>query len=212
MLQLTETLGVFVSQRTQLCPSKERKKKHFFFTQQPFCQVVFVWLQRDGSSKKKKRNMSSWLSFESFLYSRTATWCRYGLAAFAIFGVGSDYYLTHYYEAFDPKEGRRYVVDWSPIGKPRCQMLLIPNNHYTNYSPWTPRNGDVVIAREVEDEPNYLQLLNGRFVERQTCGVPLMRPVEEVEAEAQREKQQREALLSLLASRQSNSSAHSSTT
>lgn len=162
--------------------------------------------------KKKKRNMSSWLSFENFLYSRTATWCRYGLVAFAILGVGSDYYLTHYYEAFDPKEGRRYVVDWSPIGKPRCHMLLIPNNHYTNYSPWTPRNGDVVIAREVEDEPNYLQLLNGRFVERQTCGVPLMRPVEEVEAEAQREKQQREALLSLLASRQSNSSAHNSTT
>ncbi|KAG5470367.1 hypothetical protein LSCM4_03063 [Leishmania orientalis] len=142
--------------------------------------------------------MSSWLSLENFLHSRTATWCRYGLAAFGTFGVASDYYLTHYYHAFEPSEGRQYVVDWSPIGKPRCQMLLIPGNYYTNYSPWTPKNGDVVLAREVDDEPNYLQLLNGRFVERQTCGVTLMRPVEEV-AEGEREKQlQREKLLSFL--------------
>ncbi|KPI84599.1 hypothetical protein ABL78_6360 [Leptomonas seymouri] len=151
--------------------------------------------------------MSSWVSFENFLHSRTATRCRYGLVAFGVFGVGSDYYLTHYYQAFDPKEGRRYVIDWSVIGKPRCQMLLIPNNHYTNYSPWTPWNGDVVVAREVEDEPNYLQLLNGRFVERQTCGVLLMRPVEEVEEEARRVKEQREALLSSLTTKQPSTSA-----
>lgn len=154
--------------------------------------------------------MSSWLSVESFLHSRTATWCRYGLAAFAVFGVGSDYYLTHYYQAFDPAEGRRYVIDWSPIGKPRCHMLLIPNNHYTNYSPWTPRNGDVVVAREVEDEPNYMQLLNGRFVERRTCGVPLMRPVEEVEAEVRREKEEKAALLSYLTSSSASPPAQNS--
>ncbi|KPA85021.1 putative mitochondrial 18 kDa ER-associated protein (ERAP18) [Leptomonas pyrrhocoris] len=151
--------------------------------------------------------MSSWLSAENFLYSRTATWCRYGLAAFAVCGVGSDYYLTHYYRAFDPQDGQRYVIDWSPIGKPRCQMLLIPNSHYTNYSPWTPRNGDVVVARAVEDEPNYLQLLNGRFVERQTCGVPLMRPLDEVEAEAERGKKQKEALLSYLTAKSPTASA-----
>ncbi|KAG5496436.1 hypothetical protein JKF63_02738 [Porcisia hertigi] len=139
--------------------------------------------------------MSSWLSLENFLHSGAATWCRYGLLAFGFFGVASDYYLTHYYHAFDPSEGRQYVVDWSPIGKPRCQMLLIPNNHYTNYSPWTPKNGDVVLAREVEDEPNFLQLLNGRFVERQTCGVALLRPVEEVAQSKKEEQVQRDRLL-----------------
>ncbi|GET91713.1 hypothetical protein, conserved [Leishmania tarentolae] len=144
--------------------------------------------------------MSSWVSFENFLHSHTATWCRYGLAAFAAFGIGSDYYLTHYYQAFDPAEGRQYVVDWSPIGKPRCQMLLIPNNYYTNYSPWTPKNGDVVLARDVEDEPNYLQLLNGRFVERQTCGVTLLRPIEEVTHSKREEEVQREKLLSYMSS------------
>ncbi|KAK7198481.1 hypothetical protein NESM_000808500 [Novymonas esmeraldas] len=138
--------------------------------------------------------MSSWLSVESFLYSRTATWCRYGLVAFGVVGVVSDYYLTHHYHAFSPEEGRRYVVDWSPVGKPRCQMLLIPNNHFTNYSPWTPRNGDVVVARDVESDPNYMQLLNGRFVERQTCGVLLMRPLEEVEESAAEKQRQREKL------------------
>ncbi|AYU81940.1 hypothetical protein conserved [Leishmania donovani] len=142
--------------------------------------------------------MSPWLSFESFLHSHTAKWCRCGLVAFSAFGVGSDYYLTHHYQAFDPSEGRQYVVDWSPIGKPRCQMLLIPNNHYTNYSPWTPKNGDVVLAREVEDEPNYLQLLNGRFVERQTCGVTLLRPIEEVAQSKREEQLQRERLLSYI--------------
>ncbi|CAG9580524.1 conserved hypothetical protein [Leishmania major strain Friedlin] len=142
--------------------------------------------------------MSSWLSFESFLHSHTAKWCRYGLVAFGVFGVWSDYYLTHHYQAFDPSEGRQYVVDWSPIGKPRCQMLLIPNNYYTNYSPWTPKNGDVVLAREVEDEPNYLQLLNGRFVERQTCGVTLLRPIEEVTQSRREEQLQRERLLSYM--------------
>ncbi|CAD2215966.1 hypothetical protein AGDE_05324 [Angomonas deanei] len=124
--------------------------------------------------------MSSWLSFENFLYSPVARYCRWGLVAFGVFGVVSDYYLMHYYHAFDPAEGRRYVVDWSPIGRPRCQMLIIPNNHYTNYSPWTPKNGDVVIARTLEKEPHYLQLLNGRFVEKDTCGVELMRPYDDV--------------------------------
>lgn len=122
--------------------------------------------------------MSQWTSFENFFYSRTATWCRRGLFLFGVFGVGSDYYLTHYYEAFDRSEGRQYVVDWSPIGRPCCQMLLIPNNRFTNYSPWTPRNGDVVWARILPTEPRYLQLLNGRFVERATCGVELMRPLD----------------------------------
>ncbi|AIO01268.1 hypothetical protein LPMP_323870 [Leishmania panamensis] len=144
--------------------------------------------------------MSSWLLFERFFHSPTATWCRCGLVVLGAFGVGSDYYLTHYYQAFDPSEGRQYVVDWSPIGKPRCQMLLIPNNHYTNYSPWTPKNGDIVLARDVEDEPNYLQLINGRFVERQTCGVTLLRPLEEVAQYEREEQLQREKLLSHMSS------------
>lgn len=127
--------------------------------------------------------MSSWPSWESFLYSRHASRCRWGLLLFGVGGLWGDYYLTHHYRAFDPSEGRRYVVDCSPIGRTRSQMLLIPNNYYTNYSPWTPKNGDVVIAREFDENPNYLQLLNGRFVERQTCGVPLLRPLEEVELE-----------------------------
>lgn len=142
--------------------------------------------------------MSSWLSVESFLLSGTATWCRRGLVAIGVFGVASDYYLTHYYEAFDKAEGRQYVIDWSPIGKPRCQMLVIPNNHYTNYSPWTPKNGDVVFAREVGNEPNYVQLLNGRFVERQTCGVALLRPLEEVRRETEAKEKERQELLALL--------------
>lgn len=122
--------------------------------------------------------MSHWTSLENFFYSRTASWCRWGLALFAVAGVGSDYYLTHYYQAFDPREGQLYVVDWSSIGRPCCQMLLIPNPRFTNYSPWTPKNGDVVVARSLPNEPRYLQLLNGRFVEKYTCGVDLMKPVE----------------------------------
>lgn len=122
--------------------------------------------------------MSHWASFENFFYSKTARWCRIGLLVFGVGGVGSDYYLTHYYHAFDASEGRWYIVDWSPVGRPCCQMLLIPNVRFTNYSPWTPKNGDRVLARSIPNEPQFLQLLNGRFVERQTCGVELMRPVD----------------------------------
>ncbi|EPY30078.1 hypothetical protein STCU_00992 [Strigomonas culicis] len=131
--------------------------------------------------------MSSWLSVEHFMYSPVARYCRWGLGLFGVGGVAGDYYLMHYYQAFDPAEGRSYVIDWSPIGRPRCQMLLLPNNYYTNYSPWTPKNGDVVIARQIESAPRFMQLLNGRFVERETCGVALMRPLEEVEQERARQ-------------------------
>lgn len=151
--------------------------------------------------------MSSWLSFENFFYSRAATRCRYGLLAFGIFGVSSDYYLTHHYEAFDRSEGQYYVVDWSPIGKPRCQMLLIPNNYYTNYSPWTPKNGAVVLAKEVVDEPNYLQLLNGRFVERWTCGVELMRPLAEVQQEATQRSHAEQHIRTFLSSKATSESS-----
>ncbi|CCW60288.1 unnamed protein product [Phytomonas sp. EM1] len=133
--------------------------------------------------------MSAWISSEEFLSGRAVTWIRRGLVFLGIFGVGGDYYQTHYYRAFDPAEGRPYVVDCSPIGRYRAQMFLIPSNNYSNYSPWTPRNGDVVIAREVEVEKNFLQLLNGRFVEKQTCGVPLLRPLEEVEREKKEEQE-----------------------
>lgn len=129
--------------------------------------------------------MSSWLSVENFLHSRTATWCRRGLLLFGLFGVGSDFYLTHYYHAFDPIDGKLYVIDWSPIGRPRCQMLVYPDTYYTNYSPWTPKNGAVVIAREVHGNAHWMQLLNGRYVEKETCGVTLMRPLEEVLREQQ---------------------------
>lgn len=121
--------------------------------------------------------MSHWASFENFFYSRTASWCRRGLLLLGVGGVGGDYYLTHYYEAFQRSEGELYIVDWSGIGRPCCQMLLIPNNRFTNYSPWTPKNGEIVIARTLPNEPRFLQLINGRFVERSTCGVELMRPV-----------------------------------
>lgn len=132
--------------------------------------------------------MSSWLSHENFLYSRSASWCRRALVLVGVGGVWGDYYSMHYYHAFDPSEGRPFVVDTSPIGRTRCQMLLIPNNYFTNYSPWTPRNGDVVVARQLEEHPTFIQLLNGRFLERQTCGVALVRPLEEVERERMEER------------------------
>ncbi|RNF27538.1 uncharacterized protein Tco025E_00188 [Trypanosoma conorhini] len=137
--------------------------------------------------------MSSWVSAEHFLQSKSASYVRRGLLLFIFYGVASDYYLMHYYQAFDPAEGRRYVIDWSPIGRPRCQVHVVPSNHYPNYTPWTPRNGDVVLARSVPNEPNWLQLISGRFIEQQTCGVRLAIPLEEVqEQERQRQKDEAE--------------------
>ncbi|RHW68005.1 18 kDa ER-associated protein [Trypanosoma brucei equiperdum] len=124
--------------------------------------------------------------------------CRRGLVVFGLFGVGSDYYLMHYYEAFEPSEGKLYYIDWSPIGRPRCQIHLLPNNNYPNYSPWTPRNGDVVLARSVPHEPNWIQLISGRFVERETCGVQLAVPIEEVQERQRREERGKEELKKLL--------------
>lgn len=128
--------------------------------------------------------MSSWLSIENFLYSRTATWCRRGLVAIGFTGLGIDYYVMNYYQTFDPaSEGQQYVVTVSSIGRRRCQLLMLPNLRSTNYSPWTPKDGDVVVAREVPGEPDYLQLLGGRYVERRTCGVELLRPLAEMQME-----------------------------
>nr|CCC96123.1 unnamed protein product [Trypanosoma congolense IL3000] len=142
--------------------------------------------------------MGSWITAEQFLHSRLASRVRRFLLAFGVFGVGSDYYLTHYYEAFEPSEGKLYVIDCSPISRPRCQVHLLPSNHYANYSPWTPKNGDVVLAREVPHEPNWIQLISGRFIERETCGVTLAVPLEEVEGQQQRSKHEQEELERLL--------------
>ncbi|KEG15591.1 hypothetical protein DQ04_00031250 [Trypanosoma grayi] len=142
--------------------------------------------------------MSSWLSAEQFLHSRAASYVRRGLFLFGAYGIGSDYYLMHYYQAFDPSEGRLYVVDWSPIGRPRCHVHIVPNNHYPNYTPWTPRNGDVVLARDVPHEPNWLQLISGRFIERQTCGVALAIPLEEVQAQQEQRQREEEELRRIL--------------
>ncbi|ORC87465.1 uncharacterized protein TM35_000222640 [Trypanosoma theileri] len=142
--------------------------------------------------------MSSWLSLETFLRGKTASYIRRGLFLTCAYGVGSDYYLTHYYHAFDPSEGSLYVIDWSPIGRPRCQMYILPNNHYPNYSPWTPKNGDVVLARKVLTEPNWLQLISGRFVERETCGARLAIPLEEVQQQQKERQEQEEDVKKLL--------------
>ncbi|KAH8605118.1 hypothetical protein ERJ75_001654100 [Trypanosoma vivax] len=144
---------------------------------------------------------SGWVSFEKFLYGRTATLIRRGLFLFGAFGVGSDYYLMHYYQAFEPNEGRLYVLDCSPIGRPRCQVHLLPNNHYPNYSPWTPKNGDMVLARELPHEPNWLQLINGRFVERETCGVLLAEPLKDVQQRKEYKHETENELREILRSR-----------
>ncbi|EAN89588.1 hypothetical protein C3747_120g615c [Trypanosoma cruzi] len=136
--------------------------------------------------------MSSWVSVENFLHGKKAAYVRRGLVLFGLYGVASDYYLMHYYKAFDPSEGQLYVIDWSPIGRPRCQVHVLPSNHYPNYTPWTPRNGDVVLARTVPNEPNWLQLINGRFVENQTCGVPLAIPLVEVQEKENQRKRKEE--------------------
>ncbi|RNF12115.1 hypothetical protein TraAM80_00536 [Trypanosoma rangeli] len=133
--------------------------------------------------------MSSWVSVKHFLQIKTTSYVRRGLAVFGLYGVASDYYLMHYYQAFEPAERQQYVVDCSPIERPRCQVHVVPSNHYPDYTPWTPKNGDVVLARSVSNEPNWLQFISGRFIEHQTCGVRLAIPLEEVqEKERQRQK------------------------
>ncbi|CCW68443.1 unnamed protein product [Phytomonas sp. Hart1] len=142
--------------------------------------------------------MAPWFRSGEFFSENALTWIRRGLVLLGVLGVWGDYYQTHYYHAFDPAEGTLYLVDCTPIGRYRSQMFMLPSNYYTNYSPWTPRNGDVVIAREVESDPNFLQLLSGRFVEKQTCGVPLLRPVEEVKREKKEEQELQQKYLEML--------------
>lgn len=125
--------------------------------------------------------MTAMCASYSLSSAKRVRWVQRGLMLFCLAGVSADYYVMHYYHAFDPtREGSRYLVDYSPIGRPRCLLYIKPASCFTNYSPWTPRNGDVVIARPVADYPTFVQLLSGRYVERETCGVELLKPEKQV--------------------------------
>lgn len=140
-------------------------------------------------------------SFRAWANSASFVRFRRGLCALAAGLFAADYYGCWHYHAFDPSEGVPYIVDWTPIGRPRALLLTEPSAFHTSYSPFGPRNGDVVIARDVPGTANYMQLLSGRYVEKQTCGIPLMRPLAEVEAERRQQATHEAELREMLSQR-----------
>jgi hypothetical protein len=120
--------------------------------------------------------MSQWAAIETFLHGSKAKWFLRGLIAFTAYGVGSDYYVMHTLHVFPESEAERWVVDNSVIGRPRPVLFVLPSAHYTVYSPWTPRNGDVVLARALPENSHWIQLIGGRFLEKETCGAQLCVP------------------------------------
>eukprot|EP00331_Platyophrya_macrostoma_P021479 CAMPEP_0176450262 /NCGR_PEP_ID=MMETSP0127-20121128/27034_1 /TAXON_ID=938130 /ORGANISM="Platyophrya macrostoma, Strain WH" /LENGTH=81 /DNA_ID=CAMNT_0017837889 /DNA_START=119 /DNA_END=360 /DNA_ORIENTATION=+ len=78
--------------------------------------------------------------------------------------VGGEWYVMHRRETFPREEGEWFVIDYSVIGRPRPILYVLPTAHYTVYSPWTPVNGDVVLARRVQGYDNWIQLIGGRYV------------------------------------------------
>lgn len=120
-------------------------------------------------------------NLEGFLagkFARGVRWCLFGAC---VYGVFSEYHVMHGYEAFDRKEARKWMVDYSPVSKPKAQLYVLPDLLYPNYSPWTPINGQVVEGRVVPNHPQWVQLLGGRYVERSSCGIELLVPVEDYE-------------------------------
>ena len=87
-------------------------------------------------------------------------------------------YRHQYVEEFDASEAQEFQIDYSPIGKPRAMTYFLPLIAWPSYSIFAPRNGDVVLGRVVQEHPNWVQLLyGGQYMERQTCGVSLMKIV-----------------------------------
>eukprot|EP00744_Colponema_vietnamica_P036051 GILI01063273.1.p1 GENE.GILI01063273.1~~GILI01063273.1.p1 ORF type:complete len:135 (-),score=2.36 GILI01063273.1:89-466(-) len=115
-------------------------------------------------------------NFEAFLSSNFARCVRWGLFGACVYGVAGEWYVMNRYHAYDISEAREWVVDFSPISRPKAQIYVLPDLLYTNYTPWTPVNGNVVLGRVVAQHPNWVQLIGGRYVERSSCGVDLMVP------------------------------------
>lgn len=117
--------------------------------------------------------MSQWAAVENFLHGSTARWFVRGILAFTAYGIYADHYAMTSLQVFPESEAQRWVVDSSPIGRPRPVLYVLPSAHYTVYSPWTPRNGDVVLARAMPENPHWIQLIGGRYLEKETCNVQL---------------------------------------
>lgn len=115
------------------------------------------------------------------LEGRLAKFFRRAFVAASIYGISGDYYLMKHYELFPKEEATEFVVDFSPIGLPGPTVYNLPDLLYQNFTPWAPRNGDVVLGRISPAHPQFVQLIGGRFVERESCGVELLVPKERYE-------------------------------
>ena len=129
-----------------------------------------------------------------FLDGRTAKFFR-GLCIFGgVYGIGGDYYTMRYGQLFPPEEATEYVVDCSVIGLPGPSVYNLPDLLYGNITPWAPVNGDVVLGRIPPAHPQFVQLIGGRFIERESCGIETVIPKERYEEVVQLRKAREAAI------------------
>ena len=111
-------------------------------------------------------------------------WGRVLTTALILYGFGGDCFISTRYEAFDRSLATPYVVKVDEAcQRRRPKVYVFPSQHYSVGTFLGPKGGDVVLGRVYGADPNWFQMLNGRFLEMRTCGVELLRPLDEVELE-----------------------------
>ena len=112
------------------------------------------------------------------------------IGAITIVSTLSDYYVRSYYWAWDKNKQieehgadsiKLYLVDYSKISKPAAITCTRPNPTWQTHSFFAPRNGAVVRGRDCgEDNPNWVQLAPGDYLEKVVCGIEVLTPVDEM--------------------------------
>ena len=89
-----------------------------------------------------------------------------------------DAYISYRYEAFDPStvNMQQFKVHAYRLGKPGCLFHRQPHTITSVYSPFYPRNGTIIEARIDEDNPEWVQMVNGRWLQREHLDVQLLEP------------------------------------
>eukprot|EP00759_Apiculatamorpha_spiralis_P055349 PhF_6_TR7532/c0_g1_i1/m.11143 len=101
-----------------------------------------------------------------------------------ICGVAAGITLWEYYiiklrtdPSFPWELSQQYIVDASPAGR-KGLALNVSTDDYSEYLLFfSPRNGDIITAAPVPNNPNWMMLPNGYYVQHRQCGVNFVRPV-----------------------------------
>jgi hypothetical protein len=85
-------------------------------------------------------------------------------------GLSADYYMARVYEKYPRNDMQQFIVDATPVSMPGAFIHARPKTSEQHMTLFYPRNGTVILARPVEGYPDWLEMINGQYVRRQTCG------------------------------------------